>query len=392
MHFDQTRLLSRFGLPFPASFSYLCMLKPATHPGMLKRNLSTLFIVLMISLTVKSPAQVGEGFSVVITPWYQDRSGAVSFSFDDAGMTQYTDACPILEKYGIRGTFSVVGEWVGEEASFSAEPGYFAYSRMGWKQLVELLDHGHELAAHGMVHERYDKFSPVDTLAGQMRQIRSLIREHTGQEVLTLHYPYSFASGNIPLAAVKAGFLFCRSGLDTVNGRSPENMCLLASQAILNEEIPDSALFNRWLDQAQDGWLILMYHNLFADSSREMSLYRLHDVAYTYSLTPRAFERQVGWAASRNCWLAPIAEVGKYIRERDNTELNITQGKGKIRITLLSKLDKAIYTLPLTLRINLPWDKVRVSGSLQDGILHTGGNLLLLDVVPGSVITLYKEK
>jgi peptidoglycan/xylan/chitin deacetylase (PgdA/CDA1 family) len=325
-----------------------------------------------------------------ITTWYHGKPGAVSFSFDDGGYTQYTAAYPVLEKYSLKATFGIVGEWVKEEPSMSAEPDHFEIMKMGWKQLIVLADHGHELAAHGYRHERYDKFGSVDSLAAQMLQIKSLIGSRIHQPVLTIHYPYSFASGNIPEAARTAGFLFGRTGLDTVNSGTPQNMYLLATHTILNSREPDSAMFRKWLDNAEGNWLILMYHNLFSGDSREMSLIRYHKVEYSYSLPPESFEMQVKATISRDYWIAPISTVGKYIMERDSTKLRTIRCKDKIIIVASTNLDTRHFDQPLTLEAEVHWKRVKVEGSLRDGICKPANNKLLIDINPECVIILSK--
>ena len=39
----------------------------------------------------------------------------VSITFDDGGEHQYNSFFPILEKYGLTGTFYVVTSWIGRE-------------------------------------------------------------------------------------------------------------------------------------------------------------------------------------------------------------------------------------------------------------------------------------
>lgn len=330
--------------------------------------------------------------SASITTWYQDKAGAVSVSFDDASFTQYMFAYPVLERYGIKATFGIVGEWVREQPAMSAEPDQFEIKKMGWQQLGELSEHGHELAAHGYLHRRYDKYAPVDSLAVLMTRIRSLIESRTGQRVFTIHYPYSYASFNIPVAAAEAGYLFGRTGLDSVNPASPDNMYLLSSRAILNSGNPDPTMFRRWLDDANGRWLILMYHHLFPEDSKEMSLIREHRVENSYSILPEAFEVQVEELTGQNLWIAPVASVGKYIQERDSTKIRIIRTPEKMIIVTTTNLDTRIFNQPLTLRAGVPWKKVSVSGSRQDGTFEATDRKLLIDIDPESVIILTKAK
>jgi peptidoglycan/xylan/chitin deacetylase (PgdA/CDA1 family) len=347
------------------------------------------FISMLMCISYHADSQ--DNTMAAITTWYQNKPGAVSISFDDASYTQYTSAYPILEKYNIKGTFSVVGEWVDEQPAYTAEPGSFEIRKMGWTQLLELFVHGHELAAHGYRHERYNKNAAVTDLELDMLQIKSLIESRTDHNVFTLNYPYSYASGNIPLAAAKSGYLFGRSGLDTINPPSPPDMYLLATNAILNSEQPDSLEFQAWLDQANANWLILMYHHFFSLDSKEMEIIRLHGVENSYSVTSENFEAQVKDLAASGYWIAPISEVGKYIIERDNTAVRIIETRKKIYIYTITNLDKNLYDRPLTLEVELSWKQVKIEGSLCDGIFKTHDGKLYLDVLPETEIILTKD-
>lgn len=342
-----------------------------------------------IQLSGQEPGKIKARF----TTWYQNKAGAISLSFDDAGYSQYEFAYPLLEKYGFKGTFSIVGEWVAEEPTGFAETGYFEIKRMGWKQLLELHDHGHELSAHGMLHQRYDKFLPVAELTGQMSEIKTLIESRINDRVYTIHYPYSYASGNIPVAAGEAGYLFGRTGLDTINSSSPGTMemYLLSSQAILNDDLPDSVKFAHWLKQTENKWLILMYHHFFTPDSKEMSIMKYHDVEYSYSISPAKFEKQLEAMAVSGYWVATIREVGKYITQRDHNEILLAIRKKKIKIDVGSSLDKTVYNQPMTIEIEIPWEKVKVEGSLNDGIFENRGNRIFIDVLPSRQIILTKE-
>lgn len=350
--------------------------------------LVTILSVMVINMAI---SQDDKQCGVKFTPWYHNSAGAVSVTFDDADMTQYITAFPVLEKHHMKGTFSVVGEWVSDEPGYTAEPGFFEINRMGWTQLLEMASLGHELAAHGFYHVKYDKQLPVEELAGQMEQIRNLIESKTGRPVFTLFYPYSYASGNIPLAAGKAGYLFGRTGLDTLNPASPPDMYLLASMAILNASAPDSALFRQWLSEAKDNWLVLMYHHLFPQDSKEMEILNAHEVINNYSVTPEVFERQMNDLAATGYWVATISEIGRYITERDNTEIKVLRSKKKVGIYTLNNLDRNIYNIPLTLEIGLPWKKAGVEGSLGDGIYEVKNGRIYVDVVPEQELIITKE-
>lgn len=348
-------------------------------------------LILIIFIDHRVDGQNENLVNAHFTTWYENKAGAISISFDDASFTQYEYAYPILKQYNLKATFSLVGDWTEDYPSFSAEPGCFEIQKMGWKQLEEIANDGHELAAHGYYHQKYDKYKVVPELAVEMKKMITLIESETHAKVYTLHYPYSYASVNIPIAAKEAGYLFGRTGLDTVNTANPRQMYLLATHTILNNNLPDSVEFQQWLNQAKGNWLILIYHHLFPEQSKEMELIRFHQVQNCYSLLPETFEKQMEKIVASDYWIAPIASIGKYIVERNNTEIKTVVGKKKMYIFTFTNLDKNIYNQPLTIEIELSWKRVKIEGSLQDGIVEIKNNKLLVNILPENELILSKE-
>ena len=349
-----------------------------------------LFIITALLLPDISEAQKVT-FDARICTWYQDKDAAVSVSFDDACFTQFTYAYPVLEKYDIKATFSLVGEWTHDEPTFSAEPEAFEIKKMGWEQLRTLSKHGHELAAHGMHHRPYKRNASTDSLARDMRQVKELIESHTGANVYTIHYPYSLTSDSITKAAQKAGYLFGRTGEMEINPDTPANFYLLSSEAILNDTTPNLEAYKNWLVQAQGKWLILMYHHLFPRASKAMHIMNYHHVRHTYSLFPSTFDKQMQILSASGYWVAPIADVGRYIQERNATNISTTKFFRTYKIKTNSCLNSGIYPVPLSIKVHIPWKKVVVKGSLHDGLYKVVDGTLVLDFMPGDTLIIKKK-
>ncbi len=323
--------------------------------------------------------------------WYQNKAGAISISFDDACFTQYEYACPILEKYNIKATFSLVGEWTHDQPSNSSEPGSFEIKKMGWQQILELYKKGHEIAAHGYIHQKYDKHLPKDELVKQMKKVKNLIESKIHSQVYTLHYPYSFTTDKIIEAAKESGFLFGRTGMDSINPPNPKNMNYLTSKSILNNETPSAGELQKWISEAKGKWLILLYHHLFTADSKEMQIIRHHNVRHNYSLLPETFEKQIEMISNSEYWVAPVATIGKYIVERNNTKIETIKDRKKIIVNTSTNLDKKIYNQPLTIEIEIPWKKVKIEGSANDGIYKVRNKKLLINVFPEEKVIILKK-
>lgn len=336
-------------------------------------------------------SQKQKKYGAEITTWYKDKSGAISISFDDASFGQFEYAYPTLEKYNIKATFSLVGEWTKENSSYSAEDGNFEIKKMGWRQIKLLHKQGHEIAAHGYEHKNYSKYAKIDILKQQMLKIKNLIEDKINDRVYTLHYPYSFTSDSIVKAAKKAGFLFSRTYSDKLNSSTPENLNLLYSKAILNDNTPNIEEFQKIVQNANDKWLIIMYHHLFAKNSKEDKLLKYHKVKDSYSLYPETFDKQMSIVANSNKWIATEKEIGKYITERENTTINISKCWHTIKVKTKIDLDTEIYNVPLTLKIKVPWKKVKVKENKSENVYTVYGGEILVDVLPGNAIKIKKK-
>jgi hypothetical protein len=89
------------------------------------------------------------------------------------------------------------------------------------------------------------------------------------------------------------------------------------------------------------GWLIETYHGIEGMGGWEA--------------TPlKVFEEHVKYAASKRdeMWIDTIAEIAKYIRERDSASVEIAaDSREELVIHLTDKMDDAVFDAPLTLRI-----------------------------------------
>ena len=61
-------------------------------------------------------------------------------------------------------------------------------------------------------------------------------------------------------------------------------------------------------------------------------------------------------------WVATFGDVAKYMRERMNANVTVTESREKIIVNLNHTLDKTMYDLPLTLRtvVSPKWKQVTV--------------------------------
>ena len=79
---------------------------------------------------------------------------AVILTFDDGYKSQYTNAKPILDKYGYKATFYIVCEYVG-----GGEGQVHPNVKMTWEEIITLHNEGHDIGSHTMSHDDLDSLS-----------------------------------------------------------------------------------------------------------------------------------------------------------------------------------------------------------------------------------------
>ena len=79
---------------------------------------------------------------------------AVILTFDDGYKSQYTNAKPILDKYGYKATFYIVCNNVG-----GGEGMVHPNVKMTWEDIIALYNEGHDIGSHTMSHDDLDSLS-----------------------------------------------------------------------------------------------------------------------------------------------------------------------------------------------------------------------------------------
>lgn len=118
----------------------------------------------------------------------------IVLTFDDGYEDFYTDAFPILKKYGIKSTQFVICNLMGT-------PGY-----MTKEQVIEIHKSGLvEIGAHTMNHPNL-KSVPDEVAKREITSCKSVLEKLTGAPVRTFAYPYGGYNGKTPKMVSDAGF------------------------------------------------------------------------------------------------------------------------------------------------------------------------------------------
>lgn len=91
----------------------------------------------------------------------------VMIHFDDGTKSQYDYAYPVLEQYGLKGTF-----WIVCGYASGAKPGY-----MSWAQIDEMAAAGHDIQNHGMTHARLPALTD-EQIAREVGICKEMVMQH----------------------------------------------------------------------------------------------------------------------------------------------------------------------------------------------------------------------
>jgi peptidoglycan/xylan/chitin deacetylase (PgdA/CDA1 family) len=109
----------------------------------------------------------------------------VILNFYDDDKSQFTNAKPILDKYGFKGTFFIVCNWANSDNN----------SRMTWQDITQLYREGHVIESHSMTHKRLNELSAA-ALDYEVGQSKQCIYDHIGVIPTIFSPPHSAGWNN----------------------------------------------------------------------------------------------------------------------------------------------------------------------------------------------------
>lgn len=285
-----------------------------------------------------------------IARYQGDRSAAISFTFDDGMLCQYTDIAPQLEKNDLRGTFWIIGKNMDSEAP--------DYPWMTWQQVADLARRGHEISNHSWSHPNLTSLTEEE-LRWEVTYNDSVIQSVTGQKPRTFCYPYN-AMNDLVIRVCSEGRVGTRT-FQEAQGQKESHQTAESMTAWLNKLIQDGE------------WGVTMTHG----TTYGWDMWDEPELLYAFFAEVKA--------ASDSVWAAPFANASAYIAERDDAELSWTSGNHAIVITpMLKSLDPAIFDEPLTLRIDGTFQNIKPSAQQGSHTIEIKnyGTHILLDAVP----------
>lgn len=316
-------------------------------------------------------------------PWPQDRTAAVSLTFDDAMQTQLDIAGPILKKYGLNGTFFAI---TGPSSSWLKRPD-------DWKRLAE---EGNEIGSHTVNHPCMLKaikphsqdYTPEMMLKEMQESSQSIIERLGVKRGLTFAYPCGdmtfgreadLAPNQARYLDFVAQYYFAARGYNCWGPVVAEDINPLTVPVLGWTFGKDFPSLLATLDPARQShnWGVFVFHGVGGQ---------------WLSVTQEAFDELAGFLARhREIWTATFGDVVRYIQEAKALEVRADESTREsfgFTFTLTWPLEAKVYDLPLTLKWKLPpsWSacSARADGKLLScsRSADTSTQAVLVDVPP----------
>ena len=153
-------------------------------------RLFSIFIILL-AISIFLTFQISFGTVKIIIPQLKNgfnSSKVIMLAFDDSPKSQFTLAKPVLDRYGYKGNFFTVCNFVNRGSENVDK------SRMNWHDIKALQQQGHDIESHTMTHTDLNNKS-IQTLNYEIGGSKQCLLNH-GINSTVFAYPASTGSYN----------------------------------------------------------------------------------------------------------------------------------------------------------------------------------------------------
>jgi peptidoglycan/xylan/chitin deacetylase (PgdA/CDA1 family) len=330
----------------------------------------------------RTEAKLDTHFYAGVTPWPEDRPGAITLTFDgdSYGIIEY--AFPELQEYGFVATVGVEVSRIGESPIRAGHQGNHQPSYLTWSQINELQQAGWEIAIAAAPPEKSPDRIKLETL----QKSKKMLSEKVGQPVMTLFFPFS-GYNNIVREMKESGFLFAKSIINKYNEAKDFNPFHLKSFSILNDNTPSRRQLIQLLENGRGKWTILSYQNIYPRNSKKIVAMKNNGIENNHFITPKNFRRHVRIIRNSGYYVDTLEGLGKYLLVRQNSKVNLQTYKKFAVLTVETTLTPDLYQ-PITVKFQAPWKTVEVKGSLIDGVYNLRDGFILIKAMPENEIVI----
>lgn len=295
-----------------------------------------------------------------VATWDSFKKSAITFTFDDCLSNQYSTAVPLLDKYGFKGSFYLVTNWMGS--------GHYSYN-----DAKKMAANGHEIGSHTVSHANLNTGNYIS----EMSNSKSAIEQNVGNKVTTIVYPNCVApSSENECAKYYIGGRICNG---QVEGPTPQNYFEIGSLICGNQGYYNSLSdFQKACNSAKDkkGWAVFLIHEI--------------DNGSGYSpLSSSVFEQTLSFLKqnSNDYWVTTFENAIKYSKERNDAKIKeVSRTSSAIKLEISTSLDTKTYNYPITIKTEVPsgWASATITQGNNKSEAEIRDGYLYFSAIPGA--------
>ncbi|MDQ4012381.1 MAG: polysaccharide deacetylase family protein [Thermoproteota archaeon] len=192
----------------------------------------TTTLVGIISTNIYGSSQLSNGVA-----YQHNLQKVVILTFDDGYKSQYSNAKPILDKYGFKATFYIVCNYVGS-----------GDNRMTWEEIKLLKQEGHDIASHTMNHDDLSTLPP-EKVQYEVTQSKQCLLDQ-GIEPKSFAYPFNGGSNDpTVISAVAHHYDLARTATDPLAFLGCSDNCETSKYSIMGWSHDSEKKNNAYNDQ-----------------------------------------------------------------------------------------------------------------------------------------------
>ncbi|MEV7635880.1 polysaccharide deacetylase family protein [Pseudarthrobacter enclensis] len=182
----------------------------------------------------------------------------VSVTFDDGWTSQYDNALPILNKYGIPATWYIISGSVNDAPPYMTKD-----------QIQAFANRGDQIASHTVTHADLTTLTPAQVTT-ELSQSQTTLRQQFGASAaVDFATPYG-ASNATTTAEAKKYYATQRNTDEGFNSRTGFDPYNLLVQNVVSTTTTETV--QGWINEAKTNgtWLILVYHEIGANVGEDI--------------------------------------------------------------------------------------------------------------------------
>jgi len=212
----------------------------------------------------------------------------VTLTFDDGYDNMYTQALPLLQKYGFNSTQFIITDVINTT-------GYMTSA-----QVKSMYQAGQEIASHTVTHDDMLTETPTQ-YDSELSKSKTQLQQWTGGTITDMAFPNGLYNKAI-VTDTKKYYTGARGVEDGLNSKDNFNAYDIKVQNVYSTTSTDEVA--DWIQQAQDTntWLVLVYHSVDPDLNNPVD-------SGIYNITPGQLDAQLSVLKSSGVTVETMAQA-----------------------------------------------------------------------------------